>query len=117
MCNFTSHWKQRDCLGKNYTAAADLTKVLFFSIPVADACESALIVQDTQAQPIKPTVPTVHLEPWPISAMAKMISPGFLFSYKPSAPPLALPANLEDSVNEDTSTVQVSHHVDLVVEA
>ena len=46
-----------------------------------------------------------------------MISPGFLFSYKPSAPPLALPANLEDSVNEDTSTVQVSHHVDLVVEA
>ena len=90
-------------------------KSLNFSIPVAGACESALIVQDTQAQPIKPTVPTVHLEPWPISAVAKMISPGFLFSYNTSAPPLALPANLEDSVNEDTSTLQVSHYVDSVV--
>lgn len=101
-------WKKLHSGGRSH-------KSVIFSIPVADACESALIVQDTQAQPIKPTVPTVHLEPWPISAVAKMISPGFLFSYKPSAPPLALAANLEDSVNEDTSTVQVSHHVDLVV--
>ena len=114
MSNLTSHWKQRDSLGKNYTAAADLTSIIF-SIPVADACEIALIVKDTLAQPIKPTVPTFHLQPWPIPAVAKMISPGFLFSYKPSASPLALPVNLEDSVNEDTSTVQVSHHVDLVV--
>ena len=90
-------------------------KSLTFSSPVTDACESAVIVKDTQAQPIKPTGPNVHLGPWPITAVAKMISPGFLFCYKPSAPPLAVTANLEDSVNEDTSTVKVSHHVDSVL--
>ena len=101
-------WKSLHSGGRSH-------KSLNFSIPVADACESALIVQDTQAQPIKPTISTVQLEPRPISAVAKMISPGFLFSYKPSAPTLVLPANLEDNVNEDTSNVQVSHPVDSVV--
>ena len=85
-----------------------VARSLNFGLAVG-SCEKITNVEDKEAKTPQPSPhPTVQrlLGPWPLSSVAKTLSPGFLFCHKPLYE--LSPTEELNNANDDSVTVQVS---------